>query len=133
MVAHDGHVGQLLDLLDGLKIADNTIVIWSTDNGAEVFIWPDGGMTPFHAEKATTREGGFRVPAVVRWPGRIPAGKVVNGIVSHITRLRFRAVLMTASAFVLGMVPLVIASGAGSVSRQSIGQASFRGMLAALP
>jgi arylsulfatase A-like enzyme len=83
MVEHDGHVGQLLDLLDELKIADNTIVIWSTDNGAEVFTWPDGGTTPFHGEKATTWEGGFRVPAVVRWPGKIPAGKVVNGIVSH--------------------------------------------------
>ena len=63
--------------------ADNTIVVWTTDNGAEKFTWPDGGATPFHGEKATTWEGGFRVPAVVRWPGRIPAGKVVNGIVSH--------------------------------------------------
>jgi arylsulfatase A-like enzyme len=83
MVEHDGHVGEMLDFLDELKIADNTIVIWSTDNGAEVFTWPDGGTTPFHGEKATTWEGGFRVPAVVRWPGKIPAGKVVNGIVSH--------------------------------------------------
>jgi arylsulfatase A-like enzyme len=83
MVEHDGHVGELLDLLDELKIADNTIVIYSTDNGAEVFTWPDGGTTPFHGEKATTWEGGFRVPAAVRWPGKIPAGKVVNGIVSH--------------------------------------------------
>ena len=84
MVEHDGHVGELLDLLDELKIADNTIVIYSTDNGAEVFTWPDGGTTPFHGEKATTWEGGFRVPAVVRWPGKIPEGKVVNGIVSHL-------------------------------------------------
>ncbi len=84
MVEHDGHVGELLDLLDELKIADNTIVIYSTDNGAEVFTWPDGGTTPFHGEKATAWEGGFRVPAVVRWPGKIPAGKVVNGIVSHL-------------------------------------------------
>ena len=83
MVEHDGQVGELLDFLDELKIADNTIVIWSTDNGAEVFTWPDGGTTPFHGEKATCWEGGFRVPAVVRWPGKIPAGKVVNGIVSH--------------------------------------------------
>ena len=83
MVEHDGHVGALLDLLDELEIADNTIVMYSTDNGAEVFTWPDGGTTPFHGEKATTWEGGFRVPAVVRWPGKIPAGKVVNGIVSH--------------------------------------------------
>ena len=71
MVEHDGHVGQLLDLLDELKIADNTIVFWGTDNGAEVFTWPDGGTTPFHGEKATTWEGGFRVPAAVRWPGKI--------------------------------------------------------------
>ena len=83
MVEHDAHVGELLDLLDELGIADNTIVMYSTDNGAEVFTWPDGGTTPFHGEKATTWEGGFRVPAVVRWPGKIPAGKVVNGIVSH--------------------------------------------------
>jgi arylsulfatase A-like enzyme len=83
MVEHDGHVGELLDLLDELDIADNTIVVWSTDNGAEVFTWPDGGTTPFRGEKATTWEGGFRVPAVVRWPGQIPAGKVVNGIVHH--------------------------------------------------
>ena len=83
MVEHDGHVGELLDYLDELGIADNTIVFYSSDNGAEVFTWPDGGTTPFHGEKATTWEGGFRVPAFVRWPGRIPAGKVVNGIVSH--------------------------------------------------
>jgi arylsulfatase A-like enzyme len=83
MVEHDGHVGELLDFLDELKITDDTIVIYSTDNGAEVFTWPDGGTTPFHGEKATAWEGGFRVPAVVRWPGKIPAGKVVNGIVSH--------------------------------------------------
>ncbi len=83
MVEHDGHVGELLDLLDELNISEETIVVYSTDNGAEVFTWPDGGTTPFHGEKATTWEGGFRVPAVVRWPGTIPAGKIVNGIVSH--------------------------------------------------
>ncbi len=83
MVEHDGHVGEMLDLLDELGIAENTIVVWSTDNGAEVFTWPDGGTTPFRGEKATTWEGGFRVPAVVRWPGKFPAGKVVNGIVHH--------------------------------------------------
>ena len=85
MVEHDGHVGQLLDHLDKLEIADNTIVMYSTDNGAEKFTWPDGGTTPFYGEKATTWEGGFRVPCVVRWPGKIPAGKVANGIVHHMT------------------------------------------------
>ena len=88
MVEHDGHVGQLLDLLDELGITDNTITMYSTDNGAEVFTWPDGGTTPFLGEKATTWEGGFRVPAVVRWPGRIPAGSITNGIVSHQDRRR---------------------------------------------
>jgi arylsulfatase len=83
MVEHDGHVGELLACLDELGIADDTIVMYSTDNGAEVFTWPDGGTTPFHGEKATCWEGGFRVPCVVRWPGNIPAGKVCNGIVSH--------------------------------------------------
>ena len=83
MASYGAHIGQLLDLLDELNIADNTIVMYSTDNGAEVFTWPDGGTTPFHGEKATCWEGGFRVPAAVRWPGKIPAGKVVNGIVSH--------------------------------------------------
>ncbi len=83
MVEHDGHVGELLDYLDELGIADNTIVMYSTDNGAEVFTWPDGGTTPFHGEKATCWEGGFRVPCFVRWPGKIPAGKVCNGIVHH--------------------------------------------------
>ncbi|MHC4819478.1 MAG: arylsulfatase [Planctomycetota bacterium] len=83
MVEHDGHVGELLDYLDKLGIAENTIVMYSTDNGAEVFTWPDGGTTPFHGEKATCWEGGFRVPCVVRWPGKIPAGKVSNGIVHH--------------------------------------------------
>ena len=73
-------VGQLLDKLDELGIADNTVVMYSTDNGAEVFTWPDGGTTPFHGEKGTTWEGGFRVPAVIRWPGVIKPGTVNNGI-----------------------------------------------------
>jgi len=83
MVEHDGHVGELLDYLDELGIADNTIVMYSSDNGAEVFSWPDGGTTPFYGEKATAWEGGFRVPCLIRWPAQIPAGKVSNGIVSH--------------------------------------------------
>ncbi|WP_432472860.1 arylsulfatase [Amphritea sp. HPY] len=83
MVEHDDHVGKLLNKLDELKIADNTIVIYSTDNGAETISWPDGGVTPFHGEKGTTWEGGFRVPAVVRWPGVIIGGTVINDIMSH--------------------------------------------------
>jgi len=83
MVEHDGHVGQLLDKLDELGIADNTIVIYSTDNGAETVSWPDGGITPFHGEKGTTWEGGFRVPAVVRWPGTIKPGMKTDQIMSH--------------------------------------------------
>ena len=69
MVEHDGQVGQLLKKLDDLGIADNTIVIYTTDNGAEVFSWPDGGTTPFRGEKNTNWEGGYRVPALIRWPG----------------------------------------------------------------
>jgi arylsulfatase len=84
MVEHDGHVGQLLDKLDDLGIADNTIVMYSTDNGAEVMTWPDGGTTPFAGEKNTTWEGGFRVPAAVRWPARIKPGQISNEIISHI-------------------------------------------------
>ena len=83
MVEHDAHVGELLDYLDELGITENTIVIYSSDNGAEVFTWPDGGTTPFHGEKATCWEGGYRVPCFVKWPGKIPAGKVSNGIISH--------------------------------------------------
>jgi arylsulfatase len=84
MVEHDGHVGQLLDLLDELGIADNTIVIYSTDNGAEVALWPDGAMTMFHGEKGSTWEGGFRIPMMVRWPGVIEPGQVSNEIISNI-------------------------------------------------
>ncbi|MBT8183189.1 MAG: arylsulfatase [Eudoraea sp.] len=83
MVEHDDHVGILLDKLDEWGIADNTIVVYSTDNGAEKFTWPDGGITPFHGEKGTTFEGGFRVPQVIRWPGVIKPGTVYNDIISH--------------------------------------------------
>jgi arylsulfatase A-like enzyme len=83
MVEHDDMVGLVLEKLDELGIADNTIVIYSTDNGAETFTWPDGGTTPFQGEKGTTWEGGFRVPAVVRWPGVIEPGTVYNDIISQ--------------------------------------------------
>jgi arylsulfatase A-like enzyme len=83
MVEFDGMVGQLLQKLDDLGIADNTIVIWTTDNGAEVFSWPDGGTTPFKGEKNTNWEGGYRVPCVMRWPGVIKPGSEINAITSH--------------------------------------------------
>jgi arylsulfatase A-like enzyme len=83
MVEHDGHVGQLLKKLDDLGIADNTIVVYTTDNGAEVMSWPDGGSTPFRGEKATNWEGGFRVPTVIRWPGVIKPGTVYNDMFAH--------------------------------------------------
>ncbi len=82
MAQLDDSVGQLLKHLEEIGEADNTIVIFTTDNGAEVFTWPDGGMTPFRATKGTVFEGGFRVPCIVRWPGHIKAGVVENGIFS---------------------------------------------------
>jgi arylsulfatase len=83
MVEHDMHIGQFLDKLDELGIADNTIVLYSTDNGVHMNTWPDAGMTPFRGEKNTNWEGGWRVPAVVRWPGKIEAGAVSNEIMHH--------------------------------------------------
>jgi arylsulfatase A-like enzyme len=83
MVEHDGHVGQLLKKLDDLGIADNTIVMYATDNGAEEFSWPDGGTTPFRGEKDTNWEGAWRVPCMIRWPGVIKPGTVSNDIFSH--------------------------------------------------
>jgi len=83
MVEHDGMVGQLLDKLTELGIEDDTIVMYSTDNGAEVFTWPDGGTTMFAGEKATQWEGGFRVPTAIRWPGVIKPGTVINDICAH--------------------------------------------------
>ena len=83
MVEHDGHVGQVLDKLTELGLDDNTIVMYSTDNGAEVFTWPDGGATPFRGEKNTNWEGGFRVPTAIRWPGVIKPGTILNGPVAH--------------------------------------------------
>jgi arylsulfatase len=83
MVEHDKMVGEMLKKLDDLGIADNTIVIYGTDNGAETCTWPDGGITPFHGEKGTTWEGGFRVPMIVRWPGVIKPGSAHNEIFSQ--------------------------------------------------
>ena len=83
MVEHDNHVGKVIDLLDELGIDENTIVIYSTDNGPHFNEWPDGGITPFRGEKNTNWEGGFRVPTAVRWPKKIKAGSVTNEIVSH--------------------------------------------------
>jgi arylsulfatase len=83
MVETDGHVGQLLRLLDDLGVADNTIVVYTTDNGAEALSWPDGGSTPFGGEKDTNWEGGFRVPCVIRWPGIIKPGTIVNDMCAH--------------------------------------------------
>ena len=83
MVEHDMHVGQLLDLLDELGIADSTIVHYSTDNGPHMNTWPDAAMTPFRGEKNTNWEGGWRVPSMVRWPGKIEAGSVSNEIMHH--------------------------------------------------
>lgn len=83
MMEHDGHVGQLLQLLDKLQIAKDTIVIYTSDNGAMRSWWPDGGTTPFRGEKATTWEGGVRVPMLVRWPARIAPGQISNGIQGH--------------------------------------------------
>jgi arylsulfatase A-like enzyme len=88
MIDHDRNVGQLLDLLDELGIAENTLVMYSTDNGPHMNTWPDGAMTPFRSEKDTNWEGAFRIPLLLRWPGRIAAGKVSNEIVQHHDWLR---------------------------------------------
>src|SRR5260221_7926154 len=82
MMELDSNVGQLLDTLDKLGIADNTIVLFTTDNGAELMTWPDGGNTPFRGEKGTTFDGGFIVPLVVKWPGVLEPGTVINDIMS---------------------------------------------------
>jgi arylsulfatase A-like enzyme len=83
MVEHDGQVGEILDKLKELGIDDNTIVMYSTDNGAEKFSWPDGGTSPFRNEKASNWEGAYRVPCAIRWPGVIKPGTIDNGIFSH--------------------------------------------------
>jgi arylsulfatase len=83
MVEHDRHVGELLKLLDDLKLAEDTIVFYSTDNGPHYNTWPDAGTTPFRSEKNSNWEGAYRVPAFIRWPKKFPAGETLNGIVSH--------------------------------------------------
>ena len=83
MIDHDKNVGSMLELLDQLGVAKDTIVMYSTDNGPHMNSWPDGAMTPFRSEKDTNWEGAFRVPLVLRWPGKIQAGRVCNEIVSH--------------------------------------------------
>src|SRR5271154_293813 len=83
MIDHDKNVGQVLDALDKLGIAEDTFVVYSTDNGPHMNSWPDGGMTPFRSEKDTNWEGAFRIPELVRWPGKIPAGAISNEIVQH--------------------------------------------------
>ncbi len=83
MVEHDMHVGMLLKKLDELGIADNTIVLYSTDNGPHYNTWPDAGTTPFRSEKNSNWEGAYRVPAFVRWPGHFPAGETLTGLVAH--------------------------------------------------
>lgn len=83
MVEHDKHVGQLLDKLKELGIEDNTIIMYSSDNGAEAFSWPDGGTTPFRNEKNSNWDGGYRVPTLIKWPGVIKPGTVYNDIFSH--------------------------------------------------
>jgi arylsulfatase len=83
MVEHDAQVGEILDALDELGLAENTIVMYSTDNGAEKFTWPDGGTSPFRGEKNTNWEGGFRVPTAIRWPGVVKPGTMMNEIFAH--------------------------------------------------
>src|SRR6516165_2614890 len=84
MIDHDKNVGTVLDLVDELGIADDTLIMYSTDNGPHMNTWPDGAMTPFRSEKDTNWEGAYRVPAMVRWPGKIKPGSVSNQIVSHL-------------------------------------------------
>src|SRR2546429_7996725 len=82
MAQLDDDIGIVMQKLKDMGVDDNTIVVFTTDNGTEVFTWPDGGQTPFAQSKGTVFEGGFRVPCMIRWPGKVPAGKGENGIIS---------------------------------------------------
>ena len=83
MIDHDKNVGTVLKALDDLGIANDTVFVYSTDNGPHMNSWPDGGMTPFRSEKNTNWEGAYRVPAMIRWPGKIKPGSVSNEIIAH--------------------------------------------------
>jgi arylsulfatase len=83
MLEHDDQVGSILKKLSDLGVADNTIVLYTTDNGNELMFWPDGGYAPYRGEKGTTWEGGVRVPMLIKWPGKIKPGSVSNGIQNH--------------------------------------------------
>jgi arylsulfatase len=87
MIDHDKNVGSILKALDDLGIADNTFVMYSTDNGPHMNSWPDGAMTPFRSEKNTNWEGAYRIPAMFRWPGKIMPGQVSNDIAAHLDML----------------------------------------------
>ena len=87
MIDHDKNVGTILKALDDAGIADNTFVMYSTDNGPHMNTWPDGAMTPFRNEKNSNWEGAYRIPAIFRWPGQIKPGQVSNEIVSHLDML----------------------------------------------
>ncbi len=113
MVEHDMHVGMLLDKLDELGIADNTIVFYSTDNGVHMNTWPDAGTTPFQGEKNSNWEGGWRVPAMVRWPGRIEAGSINNNIVHHMDWLP----TLLAAAGVPDIKEQLMAGGVNAIGR----------------
>jgi arylsulfatase len=114
MVEHDAMVGQLLDKLKELGLEENTIVMYSTDNGAEKASWPDGGISPYRGEKNTNWEGGYRVPTVMRWPGVIKPGTVLNDIFAH-----------------EDMLPTLLAAGVPDVKEQllkgmKVGEKTFK-------